>query len=439
MNKIRFFLILIFSASLFLAHSQTIKRWTFSSTGKLGTIIGSNKDTLMVEYTFGQCPGCNTLNAGSTYLRQGYQQPIVDIKKAIDTTKNGGPGSNGTGLPPCAANDPAGKFNIDFSVTQKSTTCGTYFNFEYTGDVKPNMKFAWDFSSSGVPRYSTLQNPEKIGFASKGTKFIRIEAGTTCAKSITKPIDVTVDAFLAQAKEGSEIKCKGEKTSSIELSVFGGTPPFSYKWSNNLAPVASHTNIGGGTYSYTITDSKDCTFSSTSTIVEPKDSLKVKIAVKDETCKDTKDGQLTLTVKGGTPGYEFLWSDGVTSKDRLNLSISTLSVTVTDDNGCIATGRGEVKRYCDKTGNDFPNTFTPNDDGINDGWEFPGIDDFPNNKVEVFNRWGQLVYNKTGYKSGEWKGLNADGQPLPAGPYYYVVNLNDRDKTVFSGAVTIIR
>lgn len=438
MSKIRLIFILLFSSILFSVQAQTIKRWTFSSLGKLGYISNSNKDTIMVEYTFGQCPGCNVLIGGSTFLRQGFQQPLIDIKKPVDTTKTNGGGGGSTGLPPCSANDPASKFNIDFTSSPKLTTCGTYFDFEYTGDVIQSMKFAWDFTSSGVPRYSSNQNPEKIGFTTQGVKFVRLEAGTTCYKSITKPLDVTVNAFVAQAKVGAEINCKGEKNSSIDLSVFGGTAPYKYQWSNS-STTANLNNIGAGTYSYTVTDFNDCVFSSDATIIEPKDSLKVKIAVKDETCKGTKDGQLILNVKGGTPGYEFFWADSVNTKDRLNLSVGLYNVTITDDNGCMVKATGEVKLFCDKTGKDFPNTFTPNDDGINDGWEFPGIDDFPNNKVEVFNRWGQLLYNKTGYKSGEWKGLNSDGEPLPSGPYYYVVYLNDRDKTVFSGAVTIIR
>ncbi len=198
-------------------------------------------------------------------------------------------------------------------------------------------------------------------------------------------------------------------------------------------------NLGAGSYFYTVTDTKACEFSSSVTIAEPKDSLKVLAKVKDETCKDTKDGEINLTIKGGTAPYSILWNDNGNIPLRGNLSIGTYSVVVNDENGCRVSKSFEVKRYCDKTGNDFPNTFSPNDDGINDGWEFPGIDDFPNNKVEIYNRWGALVFSVTGYKSGGWKGMNTNGQPLPAGPYYYVVHLNDRDKTVFSGAVTIIR
>jgi gliding motility-associated-like protein len=415
-----------------------IKRSTLCSTGKLSLYESSNKDSIFIESTFGQCPGCTVLNGGSFFLRQGFQQPLVDRKVVVDTTKTGG-GGGGTGLPPCTATDPASNFNIDFTITEKTDLCGTYYDFEYTGDDKPNMKFGWDFSTTGVPQFSNSKNPSKIGFTSQGIKFVRLEAGTTCSKSITKTFNVTQSSFVAQAKSDGDIKCKGLKTSGITLTVFGGTAPFTYNWSSGLPASTVHKNLGVGKYEYTVTDGKNCSFNSFIEINEPKDSLKVTTKVKDETCKDTKDGEILLVTKGGTPPYDFLWSDNVASPQRNNLSVGVYSVVITDDNGCTAKTLGDVKLYCTKTGKDFPNTFTPNDDGINDGWVFPGIDDFPNNKVEIFNRWGQLIYDKNGYKNGEWKGTNSKGDPLPAGPYYYVINLNDRDKTVFSGAVTIIR
>jgi gliding motility-associated-like protein len=439
MSKLRFILYLfIFSYSL-QSHAQGIKRWTFCSSGKLNTFI-SGKDTILVESTFGQCPGCSVISDGSMYIRQGFQQPLADVPKdtikgPIDTI----PGGGGTGLLPCKTGDPAGAFMMDFTITAQKGTCGTYYDFEYTGDVKAGMKYAWDFSPTGVPRYAYIKDPSKIGFISKGIKFIRIEAGVTCSKSITKTLNVTEDAFVAQGVSKGPILCKGVKSGEITLTAYGGTPAYKYAWSNNLPATTVQKNLGGGNYFFTVTDTKDCEFSSSVTIAEPKDSLKVLAKVKDETCKDTKDGEINLTIKGGTVPYSVLWNDNGNIPLRGNLSIGTYSVIVTDENGCKVAKSFEVKRYCDKTANDFPNTFSPNDDGINDGWEFPGIDDFPNNKVEIYNRWGALVFSVTGYKSGDWKGLNTNGQPLPAGPYYYVVNLNDRDKTVFSGAVTIIR
>jgi gliding motility-associated-like protein len=442
MSNLRLFLHILFMLGCYeCMDAQTIKRFTLSSTGKLGNYISDAKDTIAVEYTFGQCPGCTVLNGGSFFLRQGFQQPLADMVK--DTTGGGGNGGNsgggGTGLPPCAPNDPAGNFNIDFNITNQITTCGTYYDFEYTGDLKPNMKFGWDFSPTGIPRYAYISDPKKIGFTSKGIKFIRLEAGVTCSKSITKTLNVTQDAFVAQAVSKGNILCNGQKTGEITLTAYGGTPPYKYQWSSGLSATTNHKNLGAGNYLFTVTDVNSCEFSSSVTIVEPKAALAVTAKVKDEACKDTKDGEINLTTTGGTAPYEFLWNDNAATPTRTNLVAGTYKVTITDDNGCTTSISADVKRFCDKTGNDFPNTFTPNDDGINDGWEFPGIDDFPKNTVEVFNRWGALVFSTSGYKSGQWKGTNEKGQPLPAGPYYYVVKLNDRDKTIISGAVTIIR
>jgi gliding motility-associated-like protein len=440
MSKLR--LILFFSIFLYSLQSQAqgIKRWTLCSMGKIGTYVSDNKDSIIVEATFGQCPGCTVISNGSNYIRQGFQQPLVDRKVTPpdDTTTGGGGGPGGTGLPPCQPNDPAGSFMMDFTITPQSTTCGTYYNFEYTGDVKPNMKFGWDFSPTGVPRYANIKDVNKVGFTSKGIKFIRLEAGVTCSKAITKTLNVTEDAFVAQGVSKGNILCKGVKSGEITLTAYGGTPAYTYTWSNGLSGT-NPKNLGAGNYFFTVTDTKSCEFSSSVTISEPKDALTVTAKVKDETCKDTKDGEITLTVKGGTAPYAVLWNDNATTELRGNLAVGSFAVVVTDNNGCKVNQSFEVKRYCDKTANDFPNTFSPNDDGINDSWEFPGIDDFPNNKVEIYNRWGALVFNVTGYRSGEWKGISNAGDPLPAGPYYYVVHLNDRDKTVFSGAVTIIR
>jgi gliding motility-associated-like protein len=73
------------------------------------------------------------------------------------------------------------------------------------------------------------------------------------------------------------------------------------------------------------------------------------------------------------------------------------------------------------------NVITPNGDGINDGWIIDGIEKFPDNTVQVFNRWGDKVnsfehYNNT---SQVWKGDNYKGDPLPDGTYYYIITIRD--------------
>lgn len=112
----------------------------------------------------------------------------------------------------------------------------------------------------------------------------------------------------------------------------------------------------------------------------------------------------------------------------------TVSLMVIDSNGCQAMQQINV---IDKCSNIFiPNTFTPNDDGINDTWVILGFDDDPNLHIKVFNRYGTSVFKSDGYYA-PWNG-NLNGKKLPSGVYYYLIVSKKNGKT-YSGFVTIIR
>jgi len=85
----------------------------------------------------------------------------------------------------------------------------------------------------------------------------------------------------------------------------------------------------------------------------------------------------------------------------------------------------------------IPNVFSPNGDGINDSWDITSLQYFNGATVQVFNRWGQLVFNSLGY-SKPWKGTDVAGKPLPEGVYYYIIKLNGRAQPK-SGSITILR
>ena len=69
--------------------------------------------------------------------------------------------------------------------------------------------------------------------------------------------------------------------------------------------------------------------------------------------------------------------------------------------------------------------FTPNGDGNNDSWMVPGIDNYPNNRVSVYNRWGHLVFEANGY-SNDWEGFyKKNSEKLPQGSYLYVIDLGE--------------
>jgi len=88
------------------------------------------------------------------------------------------------------------------------------------------------------------------------------------------------------------------------------------------------------------------------------------------------------------------------------------------------------------------NTITPNDDGLNDVFVFDILvqnpNDYVNNELVVFNRWGDLVYEAKPYNN-DWGGTNQSGNPLPEGTYYFILRLDLAAGIIMKGGVTILR
>ncbi|MDB4835290.1 gliding motility-associated C-terminal domain-containing protein, partial [Cyclobacteriaceae bacterium] len=115
----------------------------------------------------------------------------------------------------------------------------------------------------------------------------------------------------------------------------------------------------------------------------------------------------------------------------------SISVQVTDNyTGCIAESQMIYINVLEPIS--IPNAFTPNGDGVGDVWEVPGLDTYRNASVKIYNRWGQLVFSKTGSYSGDFDGTR-NGKMLPVGTYYYVIILNQEGKENLSGDLTIMR
>ncbi|MFH1321750.1 MAG: gliding motility-associated C-terminal domain-containing protein, partial [Bacteroidota bacterium] len=84
----------------------------------------------------------------------------------------------------------------------------------------------------------------------------------------------------------------------------------------------------------------------------------------------------------------------------------------------------------------IPTAITPNGNGLNDTWEIGNMEFYPDCLVEIYNRWGLLVFSSRGYTE-EWDGTH-DGKTLPIGPYYYVIDLMIEDVKPYTGTVSII-
>ncbi|MFN9393521.1 MAG: gliding motility-associated C-terminal domain-containing protein, partial [Flavobacteriales bacterium] len=130
------------------------------------------------------------------------------------------------------------------------------------------------------------------------------------------------------------------------------------------------------------------------------------------------DGAIETDVQGGTPGYIYNWSvnslDG--TEGGINLAPGAYELAVTDANGCVA---DTLIFLTEPSELSLPTGLSPNGDGANDTYVILGIDAFPDNEFKVFNRWGNVVYEKSDYNN-EWGGESKSGEMLPDATYFVV-------------------
>ncbi|MCH2197826.1 MAG: gliding motility-associated C-terminal domain-containing protein [Flavobacteriales bacterium] len=232
-----------------------------------------------------------------------------------------------------------------------------------------------------------------------------------------------------------QVTCTGMNDGSAVAVPFGGTGnPANFELT--FFPIdADENNLFEGEYTYQAIDSVGCVFDTTFFVTaEIETDLSVTIFTSPVTCWNEADGTATAAVTGGTEPFTFEWNDPdmQTTATAVGLAEEVYSVTVSDGDGCILSFFAEVEPT---VGCFFiADALTPNGDGANDEWIIGGLEFFPNSLVQVFNRWGQLLYESKGY-STPWDGT-WNGNALPVADYYYVITY-DESKEPILGTVTI--
>ena len=203
----------------------------------------------------------------------------------------------------------------------------------------------------------------------------------------------------------------------------------------------SLNHIDAGKYVIHVTETATKCARSDSFVVTQPDSVAVAITVKNDTCK-TSNGAIWLSVIGGVSPYTYAWSNNSTDTFIAALSPNTYTVTVTDKNSCVQVIPIDViEGVC----NDIivHNAITPNGDGINDIWVIEGLQDYPNNTIQLFDKWGDLVVTLDHYKN-DWDTHGKNGDILPDGTYFYIIKLNTENghpgaSNVKTGSILIKR
>jgi len=167
-----------------------------------------------------------------------------------------------------------------------------------------------------------------------GTYTVTVTDNNGCTGSRS----ITIDEGSSGPSVGvtvTNVSCFGESDGTATATVNGGTPPFSYSWSNTTQTTSTITNLPSGPYTVTVTDANGCTGSRSNFVGQPSQALVyVGGSVNDPSCSNVNDGSISILVDGGTPGYSYLWSNGQTVNPITGLSGGTYAVTVTDTEGC---------------------------------------------------------------------------------------------------------
>ncbi|NNM16172.1 MAG: hypothetical protein HKO56_05890, partial [Bacteroidia bacterium] len=145
---------------------------------------------------------------------------------------------------------------------------------------------------------------------------------------------VNEPSLLTASSVAHNLLCFNDSTGSIVVTPNGGVAPYTYLWSTG-STSKDLTNIQQGTYTVYVTDANGCSVEETNSLSDPT-AVVLSAVVSDITCFGSGDGQINLSVIGGTLPYSYMWSTGAFSMDLMNLQAGTYTVTVTDGNGCVS-------------------------------------------------------------------------------------------------------
>lgn len=220
----------------------------------------------------------------------------------------------------------------------------------------------------------------------------------------------------------------------ITLIVQGGTPEYTIEWANGQVGQTADT-IGVGTYNVVIRDLNQCRIDTFGILTQP-DKIQISKQVTNPTCPDISDGIIQYQIQGGTQPYDLLLNNLRVDELISDLGEGKYIMVIRDNNQCVLTDTSDLKGVSPLCIT-VPNVFTPNSDGVNDTWVIDQIEIYPDVKIEIFNRWGELIYYAPNGYTKPWDGT-FKGRELPIDSYFYVIDLNNGRDAV-SGSITIIR
>ena len=296
--------------------------------------------------------------------------------------------------------------------------------------------------TGGPPAIATVDAPSgAVTGLSPGVAAITFTPASTngCTAFTTTTISVIPGPLFTISATMTQIPCYGANSGTIAVAVSGGNPPYSFAWSAGAADPTI-INLDPGVYPVLITELlTQCKKADTFTISQPDSLIGITHTTRDS-CK-SGNGTMSVVAMGGTMPYSYAWSNNGTGDSVTGVKSGPYSVTITDANSCVKTLSVTVESQpCDDI--HIHDVITANGDGQNDTWVIEGLQNYPNNLVQVFSKLGDIVYEQAAYNN-DWAGKETNGNLLPDGTFYYLVHLNAPNAAggdnVFKGSLLIKR
>ncbi len=224
------------------------------------------------------------------------------------------------------------------NVTISSTPINCFGNNNATATVditNGNAPFSYQWNTNPVQTTQTATN------LSAGNYIVTITDGIGCTN--TASVTVTQPSALTAYIDAHGVSCYGRNDGFATVTAFGGTPGYSYIWSNGTSS-STVVALSAGNYSVTVTDALGCQYIATATISTPQPLVATITNVNHVYCFNGNTGSASVLVSGGTPNYSYTWSSGAgTSNTAIGLVAGIYIVTVTDANNCSTTAQVTIQ------------------------------------------------------------------------------------------------
>lgn len=310
------------------------------------------------------------------------------------------------------------------------------------------LNYSWNFGD-GSPTSNSV-NPSHV-YAAIGNYSITLTATSNkgCSKQTSKNFDAFYDKPIANFNVTPSELCQGIPNVFDDLSTAPNSTIATRSWNFGLNSTWVSTTSTSQTMIYpkagifTIQLQVKNPVGCTSDIFSKQVKVYVQPVIDAGPAIYVPTGtvvKMNPTVNDSSSSINFTWTPpGDFSNPTILRPLLTVNqnkiytLSATGQGNCTATDTIMVvalKKI------EVPNAFSPNGDGINDTWEIKNLKDYPIVTVEIFNRYGQKVYNSNRY-SASWDG-RVNGKPIPVGVYYYIIDFRGHYPTL-TGSLTILR